>query len=217
MLGRINRSAALASVALVVALASSSYAAGVLPLPAASVGSRQLKLGAATAVKIAARAVGAPAVGHGTLLRRDLAAAVSRNPQGPVGSAGPTGDPVQRGTAGAGGATGPAGGRGPAGAAGLKGAPGDPGTTPFTYTRVITLGEVDVAANDEATSTLACPAGMRVLSGSEQDGAIIGDPRTSVTIEASEPNASGTGWTVTMRAGAVDSHFQIVAICAVFG
>jgi len=211
MLGHVNRSGALAVMALVAALASSSYAAGVLPLPAASVGKRQLKPGAATAPKIAAGAVSAPAVRHGTLLRGDLAAAVSRRSQGPVGPTGPIGAPGPAGTTGA---TGPTGARGPAGAPGPKGAIGDPGTTPFTYTSVSTLGNVDVAPNDEATSTLACPAGMRVLSGIGQDGSTIGNP--PLTTEASEPNTTGTGWTVTMRAGPKASRFLVQAICAVF-
>ena len=57
MFSRVNRSGALAAVALVASLASSSYAAGVLPLPGATVGSTQLKRGAVGAVKIATGAV----------------------------------------------------------------------------------------------------------------------------------------------------------------
>jgi hypothetical protein len=212
MLGHVNRSGALAAMALVAALASSSYAAGVLRLPAASVGSRQLKSGAATAPKIATGAASAPAVRHGTLLRGDLAGAVSRHAQGPVGSTGPIGAPGPGGTIGA---TGPSGARGPAGAPGPKGAIGDPGTTPFTYTSVSTLVNVDVAPNDEATSTLACPAGMRVLSGNGQDGSTIGNP--PLTTEASEPDSTCTGWTVTMRAGPRASRFLVHAVCAVIG
>jgi hypothetical protein len=51
MLGHVNRSGALAIVALVASLASSSYAAGVVLLPPASVGSTQLTGGAVTAAK----------------------------------------------------------------------------------------------------------------------------------------------------------------------
>ena len=85
---RINRSGALAIMALVAALASSSYAASVRSLPRASVGSIQLKRGAATAAKIATGAVSSHAVRDGTLLRGDLAAGQTVGPAGPVGSAG---------------------------------------------------------------------------------------------------------------------------------
>jgi len=80
MLGHVNRSGALAIVALVASLASSSYAAGVVLLPPASVGSTQLTGGAVTAGKIAAGAATTRAVRDGTLLRGDLAAAASADP-----------------------------------------------------------------------------------------------------------------------------------------
>ena len=44
---------------------------------------------------------------------------------------------------------------------------GDQGSAPQpSYAVVGTLGNVFVAANDESTGTISCPAGMRVLSGS---------------------------------------------------
>jgi hypothetical protein len=148
-----NIPGALAVVALVASLTSSSYAAGVLA-PAGSVGSTQLQHGAATAAKIAA------------------------------------------------------------GAAGPKGATGDPGPArEDSYITVGTVGDVGVAANDESTGTIACPAGMRVLSGSPAPSAIGASP-PRLTLVASEPNVAGTGWVVTMKAGAVQSAFQVEATCA---
>lgn len=97
MFSRVNRSGALAAVALVASLASSSYAAVVLPMPGGSVGSFQLKRGAVGAVKIATGAVTGRAVRDGTLLRGDLVPDVSAGPAGPVGSPGPTGAPGERG------------------------------------------------------------------------------------------------------------------------
>jgi hypothetical protein len=78
---------------------------------------------------------------------------------------------------------------------------------------VVTQGNVDVPANNEQTGTLACPAGMRVLSGSPS-GLLTGPTPPRLTVVASEPNAAGTGWTVTMRAAALASNFQIEMICA---
>ena len=213
MFARVNRTGALAVVALVASLTGSSYAAGVLA-PAASVGSAQLKRGAATATKIAAGAVRTRAVRGGTLLRGDLAAGAPLGPAGAVGPAGQTGARGVRGPTGAVGRIGLRGPLGPAGAAGPKGASGDPGLAPGdSYIVVGTVGNVAVAANDESTGTISCPARMRVLSGSPAPSAIGASP-PRLTLVASEPNAAGTGWVVTMKAGAVQSSFQVEAICA---
>lgn len=209
---RVNTTGVLAVVALVASLTSSSYAAGVLA-PASSVGSTQLKHGAATSAKIAPGAVTTRAVHDGTLLRGDLAAGASVGPAGPAGSAGQTGAPGARGTTGAVGSIGLRGQLGPAGAAGPKGSTGDPGLPhDQSYGEVFMLGSVDVAANGEQTGTLECPSGMRVLSGSPE--LFIGAQSADLTLVASEPNAAGTGWVVTMKAGALPSGFQIEATCA---
>jgi hypothetical protein len=210
MLRHVNRSGALAVVALVASLAGSSYAAGVVLVPPASVGSSQLKINAVTAANIAAGAVTTRAVRDGTLLRADLAAAASAGPGGVSGSAGPTGAP---GANGASGTPGPTGARGPAGPAGTKGATGDQGSAPQpSYLSVLTPSNIFVAANDESTGTISCPAGMRVLSGGPSIVDFgINPPR--LTVVASEPNLAGTGWIVTMRA-AENGNFQVQAICA---
>jgi collagen triple helix repeat protein len=211
MLRHVNRSGALAVMAVVASLASTSYAAGVVLLPPASVGSNQLKGSAVSAAKIAAGAATTRAVRDGTLLRDDLAAVASAGPAGAVGSAGHTGAPGARG---ANGTTGLTGARGPAGTAGAKGANGDQGSAPKpSYLTVGTLGNVFVAANDESTGTISCPAGMRVLSGGPS-GVPIGPGTPRLTVVASEPNPAGTGWIVTMRAGAQQEDFQVQAICA---
>ena len=91
MLGHVNRSGALAVIALIASLASSSYAAGLLAVPPASVGSSQLTRGAVSAAKIAPGAVTTGAVHDGTLVRGDLSAAWSKGPVGALGPAGPAG------------------------------------------------------------------------------------------------------------------------------
>ena len=213
MFARMNRTGALAVVALVASLTGSSYAAGVLA-PTASVGARQLKRSAATAPKIAAGAVTARAVRFHTLLRGDLAPGVAVGPAGTDGPGGSTGAPGAHGTAGAVGQIGLRGPLGPAGAAGPKGATGDPGRAPEdSYIGDFTIGDIGVPANGEQTATGTCPEGMRVLSGAPS-GLLIGASPPRLTLVASEPNAAGTGWTVTMQAGAVASQFQIEFVCA---
>lgn len=206
---RVNRSGVIALIALVAALTGSSYAAGVFRLAPASVGANQLKRGAVTAAKLASGSVTNRAIRRATLVGADLAAGASA---GPAGATGQTGSPGGRGPVGL---TGLAGATGAPGRPGLKGADGDPGSAPTpSYTTVGTLGNVEVAANDQATGTVACPAGTRVLSGAPSGLLITAVPR--LTVVASEPNAAGTAWVVTMRAGAVASNFQVEAQCASF-
>lgn len=207
MLRHVNRSGALAVVALVASLASSSYAAGVVLLPPASVGSTQIKNNAVTAANIAAGAGTTRAVRDRTLLRADLAAAGSARA---AGSAGQAGAPGARGATGA---IGPTGARGPAGTAGAKGATGDQGSAPKPGYLAVETGNVVVAPNDESTGTISCPAGMRVLSGGPSIVA-FGPDLPRLTVVASEPNSAGTGWILTMRAGAQNADFQVQAICA---
>ena len=216
MLGSVNRAGVLAIMALLAALASSSYAAGVLPLSPASVGPIQLESGAVTAVKFAAGAVSGRAVRDGTLVRRDVARAATLGPTGPLGSTGPTGAPGQRGPVGPGGARGPTGPRGPAGAAGPKGAIGDRGPAPIPQHYVVFThpGFIHIPANAEQTATLACPDGTRVISGGPADGFVIaGAPVRPHTVMASVPNATGTGWVVTIKAGATAYDLEIKATC----
>jgi hypothetical protein len=211
----INRSGAVAVVALVAALASSSYATSVATAPRASVGSGQLKRGAATATKIAPGAVTTRAVSDGTLLRGDLAAGDSLGPAGPAGPAGQTGAPGERGATGAVGATGLRGPRGPAGAPGPQGATGDPGLPhDQSYSQTFSPGSIDVAANQEQTGTIECPGGERVLSGGPTLFIGPGGNASDLTLEVSEPTPDGTGWVVTMKAGALPTGFQLVATCA---
>ena len=108
------------------------------------------------------------------------------------------------------GLTGP---RGPADAPGTKGATGDPGATPHSYFEGFSHGSVPVGANEEQTGTVDCPPGTRVLSGAPT-GLLIAPPAPRLTIVASEPNAAGTGWILTMRAGDLSAGFQVVATCA---
>jgi len=221
MLGHVNRSGALAVIALIASLASSSYAAGLLAAPPASVGSSQLTRHSVSAAKIAPGAVTTHAVHDGTLLRGDLNAAWSNGTVGAVGAvgpAGPAGPLGDRGTAGAAGPTGLTGARGPAGTAGTKGETGDPGETPTIPHDQVFAPFVHVDANQEQTSTAVCPSGMRVLSGGLSDLFFLnGAPPLPLKLLVSEPNADGTVWTVTMSAGATPADFSAEANCTSIG
>lgn len=75
-----------ATMALIVALGGTSYAA--ITLPANSVGSRQLKNDAVTSAKLRANAVTSKAVSNGSLRAQDFKA--GQLPAGPAGPAGAT-------------------------------------------------------------------------------------------------------------------------------
>jgi hypothetical protein len=81
---------------------------------------------------------------------------------------------------------------------------------------VATRGNVNVDTNSEATGTVECPTGMRVLSG-EWTGVPVGPLPVRLTPIASEPDPTGTKWSVTMRAGDVPGNFQVSALCAFVG
>jgi hypothetical protein len=85
--GRGNYANVTATLALVVALGGTSYAA--IKLPANSVGSAQLKKNAVTSKKIKKSAVSSSAVKNGSLLTSDFKS--GQLPSGPQGSAGPRG------------------------------------------------------------------------------------------------------------------------------
>jgi hypothetical protein len=106
----------IASVALFIALGGTSYAA--LKLPAASVGTRQLKRDAVTAAKVKNHSLVADDFKPGQL------AGGAQGPEGPQGPAGARGAAGPRGLAGE---TGPAGETGEKGAAGETGPAGPPG------------------------------------------------------------------------------------------
>lgn len=81
-----------ATLALVVALGGTSYAA--IKLPANSVGAKQLKKSAVTAKKIRRGAVTSPAVKNGSLRASDFKAGqLPSGAQGPIGSRGLSGPP----------------------------------------------------------------------------------------------------------------------------
>ncbi len=86
-----------ASIALLVALGGTSFAAVELSIPANSVGATQLKPGSVTNTKLAANAVTSDKVANRTLVAADFRAGQlpvgPRGPSGPSGPSGPVGPP----------------------------------------------------------------------------------------------------------------------------
>jgi hypothetical protein len=126
---------------------------------------------------------------------------VGMGPAGATGPAGPEGQP---------GAAGPQGPAGPAGAAGADGAPGTAGTTGVSGYRTVVGTAKRVRTDRVRTASVACPPGLRPLSG----GWKVGRPARSVPVLiGSRPTA--TGWAVTVRnAGASRFALRPNVTCA---
>jgi hypothetical protein len=142
-----------AMAALFVALGGTTYAAS--NLPANSVGTKQLKSGAVTNIKLANDAVTSAKVKDGSLLARDFQygqlPAGMPGPRGPQGVQGPQGFP---------GLPGQPGGQGPPGLPGSPGPPGpkgDPGTNGASA--------VYYNLGDKSSTTLTLTAGQYLISG----------------------------------------------------
>lgn len=192
---------AVAVLALAISLGGTAYASGVL-LPAASVGSVQLKRGAVTATKLAANAITANAVKRGTLLRADFKAGQLRS-----GQPGPAGPPGAAGARGATGSTGPI---GPQGTPGEKGDPGPQGPRALSNYQVV---HVDSIPMDQTVKeiTVNCPPGTNVLGGGEAKSSDL------IEIESSEPAFGNRGWTVdaTIAHANAGAFIAADAICGV--
>jgi hypothetical protein len=158
-------STALALVALAVALGGTGYAATVLP--AASVGTAQLKDGAVVSAKVKNHSLRAVDFAPGQLPAGESGPAGAQGPQGPAGSAGPQGPAGPAGPQGAKGDTGAQGPQGPAGPAGPQGAKGDTGAQ----------GPQGVKGDTGATGP-AGPAGSQGPQGAQGPPGVPGDIST---------------------------------------
>jgi Collagen triple helix repeat (20 copies) len=195
-----------AFIALVVSLGGTSYAA--LSLPAASVGSKELKK----------NSVSSPKVKAGSLLLSDFRSSqrallqgprgqASAGPQGPAGPAGPGGPAGPPGPPGPTGATGPVGVSGPTGPTGATGAVGVTGPTgpsgpADTFVRLVSgvADDTDQVVQCDAAS----PEEGRALGGGASADLDTPGGTPEPTVELSAPvNAAGdkaaageraTGW-----------------------
>jgi hypothetical protein len=127
---------AVALTALFVALGGIGYAA--TSLPKNSVGTKQLRNGAVTAIKVK----------NFSLLASNFKA--GQLPAGPPGSQGPRG---------------PQGAVGPIGATGLQGAKGNDGSPGVSNYQVLLFGEIVQSTDTQGGWTVGCPAGTKILGG----------------------------------------------------
>jgi hypothetical protein len=154
-----------ATIALLVALSGSAYAAA--SLPANSVGTRQLKRGAVTASKVA---------------RHSLLASNFRPGQLPAGATGPAGPPGPTGPPGSPGTSGPAGAQGPQGNQGQK---GDAGLVrAFGY--VDSAGNLEQARSRDIGSVTHPSQGQSCIYPGDDV-----DPSTTVIQTTADPSNSG--------------------------
>lgn len=184
----------LAVVALTVALGGTAYAAGLLP--AGSVGTAQLKVGAVVSSKVK----------DGSLLARDF-----KPGQLPRGARGPAGG---QGAAGAQGLTGPTGATGPTGPAGAIGPGGSQGPAGFASLDYVSADFGPYPARTQYAGEASCAGGRHAVGGGvisegsnsgEQavnssyptDGSGSGDPGTTAWTAYVDNLSSGTlGFTV---------------------
>jgi hypothetical protein len=207
-----------ALVALVISLGGTSWAA--LQLPAASVGSKELKK----------NSVNSPKVKDGSLLVKDFRTSERRLLQGPrgpqaTGSQGPAGPAGPGGPAGPAGPPGPAGSDGesivgPTGPTGPDGAMGPAGPAN-------TVVRVDTGNADDTNEVVQCdpdsPEDGRALGGGvsgEPDGAVPHDAviELSAPVDAADNRASegeqATGWIGRMDPPGTGETFTVYVICA---
>ena len=154
-----------ASLALLVALGGTSFAAAKLTLPRNSVGNAQLRNNAVTSIKVK----------NFSLRRIDFAP--GQVPAGPRGRTGPPGAAGPAGAAGAAGATGPA---------GVTGATGPTGASGATNLKV-SGAVVSVAGGATGSTFAACPSGQRATGGG---AALDGTAATGDAVQSSYPAAS---------------------------
>jgi hypothetical protein len=186
-----------ASLALLVALGGTSFAAVKLTLPRNSVGTLQLQAGAVTSSKVK----------NFSLRRVDFAPGqIPTGARGLPGPAGPAGPPGAAGTAGASGPSGPS---GPSGAGGTSNA-------------AIYGAVVSVSGGGTAGTFVTCPTGQRVLGGG---AALDGTASAGDAITYSFPSSSGgaklangqaaSSWAAAMKNGAATTrNVTVYAVCS---
>ena len=189
----------IACVALIVSLAGSAYAAGVLP--PLSVGTAQLKDGAVTSRKIK----------NGTLLRADFKAG-----QIPAGPRGPAGAPGPQGPAGPAGAAGARGAQGPQGSQGAPGAQGPPG---FSHLSYVFADFGPFPAGAQYSGEAACTGDQHVLGGGVLSEST--DPGEQAVNSTYPSDGTGTGdpgnagWSADVdNVSSSSLGFTVYAVCA---
>ncbi len=198
----------LASVALVVALGGTAYAAGVLP--ADSVGTAQLKANAVTSSKVK----------NGSLLGVDFKAGQLR--RGPAGARGAAGSAGPQGLAGV---TGPQGSQGPQGAPGVQGvqgAKGDTGPAGFASLSYVSADFGPFPAGTQYGGEANCAGGLHAVGGGVVSESATAGGQTVNSTYPSDGSGSGdpgtTAWSAYVDNASSNSlGFTVYAICAPAG
>ena len=188
--GRLTYANVMSTVALMVALGGTSYAA--IKLPSNSVGPSQIKPGAVGASDIHADAVTSRTVKNQSLSAADFKR--GQLPKGPTGLSGPAG---------------------PAGPQGPKGDPGTPGAAGLPNVVVRRGALTNVPAGNSAIVTAECAAGERATGGGSSISGLAGwaviESFPTPTVDGDTP----TGWRVdaTNGTGSANNLLAIV-VCA---
>ena len=190
-----------ASLALVVAMGGTSYAA--VTLPVGSVGKKQLKRNAVTSSKVK----------QGTLRLSDFKASQRARLRGATGPAGP---------AGAAGARGPAGPVGPQGATGPQGAAGVPATKDFALVNddgALLYGSGGISATRAAAgnyvvtfdhSVTGCAA-VATIGKTPADG--FNSPGVAIQAVVGDPDANSVRVRINNASEDVSNSFFVTALC----
>jgi hypothetical protein len=187
----------IACVALLAALAGTSYAAGVLP--AGSVGTAQLKNNAVVSSKVKDH----------SLLARDFKA--GQLPAGPRGAQGPAGP------AGAAGPAGPTGASGPQGPRGNDGAQGPPGG--LSSLQYVSAAFGPFPAHTQYGREVSCPSGQHAIGGGVlSESATAGQQAINSSYPSDGTNTGNDGnvawWADVDNTSAGALSFAVYAVCA---
>ncbi|SEC49287.1 Collagen triple helix repeat-containing protein [Nocardioides exalbidus] len=188
---RIGYAHVTSTLALVVALGGTSYAAvqvtGKDVLDGSLTG-KDLKAGTITGKNVKNGAISSQDVADGSLAAKDFAD--GQLPAGATGPAGPAGTTGPTGPAGATGVTGPAGATGPRGADGPQGPVGPAGVSGYQVVRGTT-----VSSNGSYTAQALCPTGKKAIGGGGSQAQYMW------FLDDSKPLSDGTGWQVEYSPG----------------
>ncbi|MFP5364127.1 MAG: hypothetical protein ACLGI5_15520 [Thermoleophilia bacterium] len=204
----------MSTVAVMIALGGTSYAA--ITLPKNSVGTHQLRDNSVTTAKVR----------NNTLLRRDFKKGQLDGIAGPAGPAGPAGAPGPAGATGPAGAPGPAGATGPAGPVGPQGAQGeqgpqgDPGEAARAYAFVSGLacagatGPCPTTRARNVTGVRRVSAGVYCVTAIDPVDPI--DPATALAMagvdfqQTTSPEGNATAMSSSSPSGCEATEFKVV-------
>jgi hypothetical protein len=190
-----------ASIALLVALGGTAYAAGVLP--SNSVGTAQLQANAVVSSKVK---------------NHSLVAADFKQGELPQGEPGPAGPPGPAGATGPAGPAGPAGPKGSTGATGSTGPQGNPGAAGFSALAYVARDFGPFPAHTQYGGEATCAPGKHAIGG----GVMTDGGNAEQAVDSTYPsdgtgsgNEGTNGWSAYVNnLSATTLGFTVYAVCA---